>query len=133
LIAIVAASALLAVKGSWAAYRDGAVCRALAEPVRRTTTKARPFAALAVAPGRLPVLSFRLGRPSAGGKATMIAGGRDYALTGTGDVAVTSDPAAIDAFRAGSQTVTVRTRAGYEIYATRGAATAFDAVFAACR
>lgn len=133
MIALVAAGALLAVKGGWAAYRDGAVCRALAEPVRRTTTKARPFAALAVAPGRLPVLSFRLGRPSADGKATLIAGGRSFALTGSGDLARTADGAAIDALRAGSQTVTVRTRAGFEIYPTRGAATAFDAVFAACR
>ena len=132
MIAIAAAAALLAVKGGWAAYQDGKICRAVAEPVRKTTTKARPFAALAVAPGRLPMLSFKLGRPSSDGKATLISGGKSYALTIVGDVARTSDPIAIDSLRAG-QTITVRTRAGFEIYVLRGAPTAFDAAFAACR
>lgn len=132
MIALVAAAALLAVKGSWAAYQDGKVCRAIAEPVRKTTTKARPFAALTTSPGRAPVLSFSVGRPSGDGKATLIAGGRSYELSAAGDLARTADPRAIDALRAG-QTFTVRTRAGFEIYAARGAATAFDAAFAACR
>ena len=132
MIALVAAAALLTVKGGWAAYRDGTTCRAVAEPVRRTTTKLQPFAALATAPGRTPSLTFRLGRPSADGKATLIAGGASYALSGAAGLASTTDPRAIDALRAG-QTFTVRTRAGFEIYATRGAATAFDAVLAACR
>lgn len=132
MIGLAAAAALLAVKGGWAAYQDGKTCRAVAEPVRKTITKARPFAALATAPGRAPVLSFKVGRPSSDGKATLIAAGKSYALSAVGDVARTADPRAIDALRAG-QTFTVRTRAGFEIYATRGAATAFDAAFAACR
>lgn len=132
MIALVAAAALLAVKGGWAAYQDGVVCRAVAEPVRRTTTKARPFAALAVAPGRAPVLTFKLGRPSRDGRSTLIAGGQSFAMATTGDVARTADPRAIDALRTG-QTITVRTRAGFEIYALRGAPTAIDAALAACR
>ena len=132
MIALAAAATLLVVKGGWAAYQDGAICRAMAEPVRKTTTKARPFAALATAPGRAPVLTFRLGRPSRDGRATLIAGGQAYALAATGDTARTADARAIESLRVG-QTVTVRTRAGFEIYATRGAPTAIDAAFAACR
>jgi hypothetical protein len=132
MIALAAAATLLAVKGGWAAYQDGHVCRAVAEPVRKTNTKARPFATLAVAPGRTPMLTFKLGRPSADGKATLIAGGKSYALTAMQDLARTADPGAIDALRTG-QTITVRTRVGFEIYALRGAPTAIDAAFAACR
>ncbi len=132
MILIAAAGALLAVKGGWAAYRDGDACRAVAEPVRRTMARVRPFAALAVAPGRSPVLTFKLGRPSRDARATLIAGGQSFGLAADRDIARTADPRAIDALRTG-QTVTVRTRAGFEMYATRGAPTAIDAAFAACR
>ena len=132
MILFAAAAALLAVKGGWATFRDGPTCRAVAEPVRRTTTQARPFAAVAVAPGRVPVLSFKLGRPVQGGRAMLTVGGKTIQLVVAGDMARTADPQAIDALRAG-QTMTVRTRAGFEIYALRGAPTAIDAALAACR
>ncbi|HTI31585.1 MAG TPA: hypothetical protein VL405_05595 [Sphingomonas sp.] len=127
-----APAAQLAVKGGWAAYQDGKVCRAVAEPVRKTTTTARPFAALAAAPGRVPMLTFKLGRIPRDGHATLIVGGRSYALAVSGGFASTGDPAAIDALR-GGQTMTVRSRAGFEIYVLRGAPTAIDAALSRCR
>ncbi|CAM3071870.1 hypothetical protein SPAN111604_02390 [Sphingomonas antarctica] len=132
MILLAAAASLLAVKGGWATFRDGPVCRAVAEPVRRTTTPLKPFAALAVAPGRAPVLSFRLGHVPRDGRAMLTVGGKSVQLAIAGDMARTIDPQAIDALRAG-QTMTVRTRAGYEIYDLRGAPTAIDAALAACR
>ena len=131
MILLAVAGALLAVKGGWATFRDGAVCRAVAEPVRRTTTAAKPFAALAVAPGRAPVLSFRLGHIPRDGRATLTVGGKSIQLAIAGDIARTADPQAIDALRAG-QTMTVRTRAGFEIYDLKGAPTAIDAALAGC-
>lgn len=130
MILLAAAAALLAVKGGWATFSDGNVCRAVAEPVRRTTV-AKPFAALAVAPGRAPVLSFRLGHVPRDGRATLTVGGKSVQLTIAGDIARTADPQAIDAMRAG-QTMTVRTRAGFEIYDLKGAPTAIDAALAGC-
>lgn len=126
-----AAGALLAVKGGWATFRDGPVCRAVAEPVRRTTAPSKPFAALAVARGRAPALSFRLGDAPRDGRAVLTVAGRSVQLTVAGDLASTADPQAIDALRTG-QTMTVRTRAGFAIYDLKGAPTAIDAALAAC-
>ncbi len=131
MILLAAAVALLAVKGGWAAYQDGNVCRAVAEPVRKTTTAARPFAAVSVAPGRSPALTVRLGRIARDGRATLTVAGQTVPLMVSGDLARTIDSRAIDAMRAG-QTATVRTRSGFEMYDLRGFPTAVDAALAGC-
>ena len=131
MILLAAAATLLAVKGGWATFRDGAVCRAVAEPVRRTKTDVRPFAAVAVAAGRAPSLSFRIGRPVRDGRATLVIGGRAIPLAVAGDIAHTADAQAIDAMRLG-QTMTVRAGGGFEMYELRGAPTAIDAALAGC-
>lgn len=131
MIALAAAGALLAVKGGWAAYRDPDGCRAVAAPVRRTVGPGNPFAAVAVAPRRAPALSFRLGRVPRDPRATLIAGGRAVPLAVSGEMARLADHATLDALRT-ANTMTVRTRAGFEIYDLRGFPTALDAALAAC-
>lgn len=126
--------------GSWAAFRDGGRCYAIAQPVQ-SSRDAQAFASVGVWPGRGSQLNIRFSRDKREGSAVLLRiDGRTFQLLGGGRDAWAPDPRADAEVQAAMRTgvdMIVETRgAGGALvrnqYALRGAATAMDAAAIAC-
>ncbi len=129
----------------WAAFRDDAPrrCFAIAEPVRRSGGKWRPFASVSTWPqaGVRGQFYVRLGRERrADAPVTLIIDARRFALVAGGADAWAPDPridaaivAAMRSARSMSVASVAATGSGFaDTYALKGAATAIDAAALGC-
>jgi hypothetical protein len=138
-----AAPETIGIFSTWAAFRDGGGCRAVAEPDGPARSGARPFASIAFVPSRgvRGQLAIRFARPTRPGSAILLRiDERTFQLIGGGADAwapdARADAAIVAAMRTGvAMSVETRSDTGgtmRDLYRLRGAATAIDAAAIAC-
>ena len=128
--------------GGWAAFRDGARCYAISEPVQASGGgEAQAFAAVGIWPGRGAQVNIRLSREKRAGSAVLLRiDGRLFQLAAGARDAWAPDASADAEIQAAMRTgvdLAVETRAidgllVRDLYQLRGAATAMDAAAIAC-
>ena len=139
-----AAPETIGIFSTWAAFRDGGACRAVAEPDGPARSGAsRPFASVSFVPWRgvRGQIALRFTRPKRPGSAILLrVDERTFQLIGGGADAwapdARADAAIVAAMRTGvAMSVETRSDSGgtmRDLYRLRGAATAIDAAAIAC-
>jgi hypothetical protein len=139
---VAAQPARLGVFGLWGAFRDGARCYAIAEPVQAGATGSRPFASVGYwQRGPRGQLHVRLSAEKRAESAVLLrVDGRSFQLTGRGWDAwapdASADAALLTAMRTGMELIVeTRSTAGTLIrdrYRLQGAPSAIDAAALGC-